>query len=43
MPRLDSENIYPKRLGVMNGNQIILEYYNFAIDKFKKHAIPFDT
>ena len=43
MPILDSESIYPKRLGLMKGNILVLEYYNIAIDKFKKHPIPFDS
>jgi hypothetical protein len=39
---IDSEKIFPKRLGIMKGNILVLEYYNLAKDKFKKHQIPFD-
>lgn len=42
MPYLDPENVFPKRLGLMNGNTLVIEYYNLAKDKFKKHPIPFD-
>jgi hypothetical protein len=43
MPQyLDSENIFPKRLGVMNGNTLVIEYYELTRDKFKKHAISYN-
>ena len=40
---INPEQIFPKRLGVMNGNTLVLEYYNLAKDKFKKHLMPFET
>jgi len=27
----------------MNGSTLVLEYYNLAKDKFKKHLMPFDS
>lgn len=40
---IDPEKIYPKRLGTyQGGNALVLEYYNLASDKFKKHVIPLD-
>ena len=40
---IDPDKIYPKRLGTyQNGNALVLEYYNLASDKFKKHVIPLD-
>lgn len=41
--RIDPDKIYPKRLGTyQNGNALVLEYYNLALDKFRKHVIPLD-
>ena len=41
--QINSDNIYPKRLGTyQGGNALVLEYYNLATDKFKKHVIPLD-
>ena len=42
MPYITADDIYPKRLGLMKGNILVLEYYNIANDKFKKHPIPFN-
>jgi hypothetical protein len=40
---IDPEKIFPKRLGnYQNGNALVLEYYNLATDKFKKHVIALD-
>lgn len=36
------QNIYPKRLGLYQGNYLVVEYYNLQQDKFKKHLIQFD-
>lgn len=43
MAYLNAEGIFPKRLGIMNGSTLVLEYYNLAKDKFKKHQIPFNV
>lgn len=44
MPQLlDTEQVFPKRLGIMHGNTLVLEYYHLQKDKFKKHAMPFET
>ena len=41
--QINPDNIYPKRLGTyQGGNALVLEYYNLATDKFKKHVIPLD-
>lgn len=43
MPQyLNPENIFPKRLGIMHGNTLVVEYYDLSRDKFKRHAIPYD-
>ncbi len=43
MPQyLDPDQIFPKRLGLMNGNTLVLEYYHLGKDKFKKHLIPYE-
>lgn len=43
MPQyLNPENIFPKRLGLMYGNTLVLEYYDVGRDKFKRHPIPYD-
>lgn len=40
---IDPDKIFPKRLGTyQGGNALVLEYYNLASDKFKKHVIPLD-
>ena len=38
---LDPEQIFPKRLGLMHGNTLVLEYYDLSRDRFKKHLIEF--
>lgn len=43
MAYVSADSIYPKRLGIINGNTLVIEYYNLAKDKFKKHAIPFNS
>jgi hypothetical protein len=43
MSYLNADSIFPKRLGIMNGSILVLEYYNLAKDKFKKHSIPFNS
>lgn len=40
---LDPDQIFPKRLGLMNGNTLVLEYYHLGKDKFKKHLIPYEV
>jgi hypothetical protein len=42
MTHINADVIFPKRLGIMNGSTLVLEYYNLAKDKFKKHQIPFN-
>jgi hypothetical protein len=39
---IDPNNIFPKRMGIMNGNTLIIEYYDVSRDKFKKHPIPYN-
>jgi hypothetical protein len=39
---LNPECIFPKRLGLMHGNTLIVEYYDLTRDKFKRHPIPYD-
>lgn len=39
---IDPNNIFPKRMGIMNGNTIVIEYYDLGRDKFKKHPIPYN-
>jgi hypothetical protein len=29
-------------MGIMNGNTIVIEYYDLGRDKFKKHPIPYN-
>ena len=40
---LDPEQVFPKRMGIMHGKVLVLEYYDLARDKFKKHLIEFDS
>ncbi len=40
---LEADKIYPKRIGIYKGNNLVIEYYNFAEDKFSKHKIPFNA
>jgi hypothetical protein len=43
MPKyLNPESIFPKRLGLMQGNTLVVEYYDLSSDKFKRHPIPYD-
>ena len=40
---LDPELIFPKRLGLMHSNILVLEYYDLTRDKFKKHQMHFQA
>lgn len=42
MPFLNPENIFPKRIGLMQGHTLVLEYYDLSRDKFKRHPMPYD-
>ena len=39
----NSDQVYPKRLGIYKDNYLVLEYYHLTEDKFKKRLIPFDA